>query len=185
MHWETCHTSVVHCLIKTIVLGLLTWIKSQNRTKQPIERFHCYHPEFSQLLKLDFVRSEVPTAVGSKKTVLWDVTLCSVVDVHQCCSGTCCFHLFFSLEDGAAHPLRHPYIFSRHVTSQNILLSEVNSVSTHLQFVCETRKAFHKLESLCCFIRKLQISRWLITTMMETNDCRIYYIYLMFTEKLS
>jgi len=24
-----------------------------------------------------------------------------------------------------------------------------------------------------------------ITTMMETNDCRTYYLYLRFTEKLS
>jgi hypothetical protein len=69
-------------------------------TQQTTDRSHCYHPELRRLLKLNFVRSEVPMAVGSKKTVLWDATPCSVVDVYQCRSGTCCFYLFFSLEDG-------------------------------------------------------------------------------------
>jgi hypothetical protein len=42
---------------------------------------------------LIFVRFEVLSAVTMKRTIFWDVTLCSPVDVHQRFGGTYCLHL--------------------------------------------------------------------------------------------
>jgi hypothetical protein len=45
---------------------------------------------YKQLVQL--VRFQVLTAATKKMTVSWDVVPCSMVKVHQCSRGACCFH---------------------------------------------------------------------------------------------